>query len=111
MEVKYIRQILQSDPWRDRAISVSLSEFGKFVKDFGVDLSVSEAPYGGLPIKEQKEYCVMLLKQINKTPNDLRVEKDMLKKMVIKLYTEEEAKWALTFQDFERILREGYNEQ
>ena len=46
----------------------------------------------------------MLLKQINKTPNDLRVEEDLLKRMVIRLYTEEEARWALTFDEFERIL-------
>ena len=68
-------------------------------------------PYEGLPIYEQKGYCVMLLKQLNKTPSDISVEKDMLKRMVIKLFTEDEGKWALTFFEFERILRIGYNAQ
>ena len=65
----------------------------------------------GLSIKDQRDYCIMLLKQINKTPNDLRVEEDLLKRMVIKLYTEEESRWALAFDEFERILWKGFNAQ
>ena len=54
-------------------VSVFQSGFDKFVKDYGVDHSNPETPYNGLPIKEQKEYSVMLLKQLSKTPADISV--------------------------------------
>ena len=107
VEVKYFRQILQSDPWKEKMVSGFESGFEKFVKDYGVDHSDPETPCNGLPIEDPKEYCVMLLKQLNKTPSDISVEKNMLKRMLIKLFTEEETKWALTFFEFERILRCG----
>ena len=31
--------------------------------------------------------------------------------MVIRLFTEKESKWALTFEEFERTLRKGFNAQ